>query len=249
MCFTSARAAISIVSVAVLLGAASNTHASLLTNGDFSSSAAGQLTVNGSLSGWTGHGKEGNFGSQTAPPVFVFNPGTSLQLSTLGENGDSFMGNVKFYGATAAPDGGVVVSAIGDSNWAGGISQAVSGLTPGTSYTLTFNWAGAQQQGFSGPTIEDWSVAFGSSTQSTSTVVTPSQSFSGWQSATMTFTADASSDLLNFTAVGLPSGLTPTLLLDNVSLNPTAVPEPATLGLLSLGGIGLLTRRRRRMAV
>src|SRR5579883_1286652 len=89
--------------------------AALIANGNFTSpGTSGQLTVNTSLTSWTGGGKEGNFGSQSTPPVFVFSTGTTLELSTIGVTGDAFMGNVDFYGATAAPGGGPVVAADGD---------------------------------------------------------------------------------------------------------------------------------------
>jgi len=224
---------------------------SILTNGNFSSpGTSGQLTVNSySLTGWTGGGKEGAFGSQTTPPVFVFALGTANQLATTGVMGDAFMGTVDFYGVTAAPGGGAVVAADGDPAWAGSISQTVSGLMVGDTYSLTFNWAGAQQQGFSGPTTEKWQVSFGGSTQTTSTVSTPSQTFEGWQTGSLTFTATSASEALTFLAVGSPSGEPPWLLLNGVSLTDTTsagAPEPGTLLLLGVGGAVLVGSVRRR---
>lgn len=237
-----------LAAVTALILASTNAHAQLV-NGDFAlNSGSGQLTVNSSLTGWTGGGKEGNFGSQTTPPVFVFAAGTTAQLSSTGVNGDAFMGNVKFYNATAAPSGGVVIAADGDPDWAGSIQQTVNGLTPGTDYILSFNWAGAQQQGFLGNTTERWQVTFGSSSQSTATVNTPSQQFIGWQTANMTFTATSVSQVLRFLAVGSPSGEPPWLLLNNVTLASAAAPEPGSLALLAavLGGVGIAARRRKK---
>lgn len=216
----------------------------LVTNGDFADNPGpGQLTVGGyNLPGWTGLGKEGNFGSQTTPPVFVFNLGTADQLATTGVNGDAFMGNVRFYNAVAAPGDGVVLAAAGETDWDGGIRQTISGLTIGDTYTLTFNWAAAQMRGFIGATTGKWQVTFGSSTLSTAIANTPSQSFGGWQTAELEFVATAQSQLLTFQAVGTPAGLQPWLLLNDVSL----VPEPTSLSLLALAAVGALTRRRCR---
>ena len=59
-------------------------------------------------------------------------------------------------------------------------------------------------------------------------------SFSGWTLANFTFTANASSELLSFLAVGTPAGnLPPFALLDGVSL--TAVPEASTWAMMLVG--------------
>jgi hypothetical protein len=232
--------------VVLLAGVRTARAVSGIQNGDFSGNGgSGQLTVNTTLSDWTGGGHEGGFGSQTTPPVFVFTAGTPFAT------GDAFMGTVGFYDSPqlSAPGNGIVVAADGDPAWAGSLSQTVNGLIVGATYDLTFNWAGAQQQGFSGATTESWQVALGSSTQSTATVNTPSQGFSGWQSATMDFVATSPSELLNFTAIGAPSGQPPWLLLNDVQLN--AVPEPSSLLMTGLGGVifvGCRLRHRFRAA-
>lgn len=222
--------------------------ANLVTNGIFAGTP-GQIEFNGSLPGWKGLGTEGPFGNPNRVPVFLFPASGGTQT------GDVFFGNVSFFGNPMSPSGNNFVAADGDPVFAGGIQQTVNGLTAGVDYTLTFNWAGAQQTGFSGPTTERWDVTFGGSTQSTATVNTPSQSFVGWQSATMTFTATSASQLLRFAAVGSPSGQPPWLLLDNVQLNSSlaAVPEPSTLAMVALGLGGLVgaaktARRRSRQA-
>lgn len=240
--------ALPLIAGAALMFASTDAQAQLL-NGNFASNTgSGQLTVGGTaLANWTGGGKEGYFGSPTTPPVFVYALGTTTQLSSTGVNGDGFMGNVKFYGITTTP-GGVVIAADGDPDWAGSISQSLSGLTVGNDYTLTFNWAGAQQQGFSGNTTERWEVSFGSETQSTATINTPSQTFVGWQTASMTFTPTSATQTLKFLAKGTPSGQPPWLLLNNVSMSSvSAVPEAGTVALLLVPGlIGAAYLRRRR---
>jgi len=202
----------------------------------------GQLTVNSyALAGWTDGGTEGFYGSQTTPPVFIFYPASSVLLSSTGVAGDAFMGTVKFYGVTSPGlDGAGVVAAEGDPSRAGSISQTVAGLMAGDTYSLTFNWAGARWIGFSGDTTEKWQVTFGSSTQSTSTEITPSETFAGWQKGSMNFTAPLTSEALTFLAIGEPPGEQPWLLLDSVSLTDTTpssvAPEPGSVVLMGNGG-------------
>jgi len=152
----------------------------------------------------------------------------------------------------------------------GAISQTIGGLTVGATYTLAFEWAAAQQAGFTGATTEGWQVSLGSSTQCTdpsapssglagpctstgSDVVNlGSKDFIGWMDQSMTFTATAVSEVLSFLAIGTDSGnnIPPFALLDDVSLTPnTGVPEPSSLGilavsLLGLGGLGMYRRRK-----
>lgn len=231
----------------VLLLLATREARAQLINGDFSSSTpsgSGQLTVGGyTLTGWTGGGKEGLFGSPTTPPVFVF-PSTGG-----GVTGDGFMGTVSFYGNPTSPNGLRFVGADGDPDWAGSIQQTVGGLTVGASYSLDFNWAGAQQTGYSGATTEQWQVTFGSDTQSTATVNTPSQTFVGWQTASLNFTPTSTSQVLKFLAVGTPGGQPPWLLLNDVRLTSVAaVPEASPLLMSTiLAGLGLVGGLRARL--
>lgn len=243
---TRVRVATALAAVALFFST-SDARAQLVLNGDFSNPGTpGQLTVNTSLANWTGIGKEGNFGSPTTPPVFVF-PTTGGSVA-----GSAFMGSVSFFGNPQGPSGQRFVAADGDPDWAGGIQQTINGLTPGDSYDLNFNWAGAQQTGFSGDTTQKWQVTFGSQTQSTATVNTPSQSFVGWQSATLNFTATSSSQLLTFLAVGTPGGQPPWLLLNNVQMTPqlAVIPEPSSIAIATFVGLcfignGIRARRRK----
>ena len=72
-----------------------------------------------------------------------------------------------------------------------------------------------------------------------------------WQAQRLTFTADATSDVLTFLAVGTPGGAPPISFLDGVSLTAD-VPEPAAWALMLLGVValgGAVRRRRTALAV
>lgn len=130
----------------------------------------------------------------------------------------------------------------------GALEQTISGLTAGHQYTVSFYWAGGQQYGFNGPTTDQLQVSLGGETLSTSVVDVASHGFSGWMQESMTFTADATSDVLSFFAVGTPQGVPPFALLDGVSLVATTAPEPSTVamllsGLVGIGGLVLLRRK------
>jgi hypothetical protein len=129
----------------------------------------------------------------------------------------------------------------------GTLTQNITGLSAGSKYTLTFDYALAQQVGFDGANTNNfWQVGFGSSTKNSTALSIADNGFSGWKTATMTFTANSASQVLSFLAEGSTPGAPPFMLLDGVSLT-AAVPEPETWGMM-LGGIGLvgfLARRRR----
>jgi len=132
----------------------------------------------------------------------------------------------------------------------GVLSQAITGLTPGMSYKLSFDYAMGQQVGFDGINRDNfWQVGFGNTKQESSKLSIENGGFSGWQTATMQFTAQSAEQVLSFLALSNSPGAPPFMLLDNVNLRAD-VPEPSSISMM-LGGFGLLgfmARRRKARA-
>ncbi len=229
----------------------------LITNGSFAITGGSQSFQFGTYNNYTPTGNsagESVAGWATTSYGFIFTPTDTVADSTYGQN------NVQLYSATttpsnsfnnASPTGGNFLAEDSDYGTSA-ITQTVNGLTLGKSYTLTFSWAGAQQTGYSGTSTDLWQVTLGGSPmQSTSVISVPSQGFTGWQTATMTFVATATgSATLSFLAVGTPPNNVPAFaLLANVSL--VAAPEPTGLAVLAVGMLGMvgLARRRRRLGL
>ncbi len=226
----------------------------LVTNGGFETTTNGagyqfESSQSGSpyttATGWTSTNLNGNAYN------FIFASGTADTTGVVGQSGGlslwgSNNGGLDMIPASS-PDGGNFVAADGDYK-TGAISQTINGLTSGATYQVGFWWAASQQKNFDGDTQQYWAVSLGSQTQDSPTYDLPSHGFSGWMYQTFTFTADGSSDVLSFLAVGnLP--IPPFLLLDGVSMQ--SVPEPSSVVLFGLGLMGLVgvkLRRRRRVA-
>jgi hypothetical protein len=147
------------------------------------------------------------------------------------------------------------------------ISQTIS-LPANTQYELSFDTAAAQQTiasgGLGGATTDYWQVSLGSDIEylceggvGQATACSsgnplfsiPSEGFSGWSQEEMIFNSGAGgSEMLQFLAVGTPSGIPPFMLLDSVGLQAVPeVPEPASYALFgtALVLVGFATGRRR----
>jgi hypothetical protein len=170
-------------------------------------------------------------------------------------------------GFTGSPNGGKFVAIDGDFGRSK-LSQTVTGLDTSKTYTLSFEYAGAQQglngTDFSGDTSQKWIVdGIGTSSIEVGPWVNTSRGFTAWNTFSTTFTPSTPSINLSFTpwgnvvGGGEPSGvnsLPPFLLLDNVQIldstppgpptPPTSVPGP--LSLLGVGAAFGMTRRLRR---
>ena len=205
----------------------------------FSGGEGGQGVTN-----WTAAAGTGGNGY-----YIYFSPSIAKTVSATNQwNSTSEMLAASFTGAS--PDGGNFVMIDGDASLNSSISQTIGGLTNGVKYTLVFNWAATQLQSKSGATTEAVKVTFGSVDSYTTAVKnTPTQGFNGWYTETVSFTANASSELLTFFAIGTPTGLPPVVLLDGISLSPpSSVPEPGTITMIGLGAalIVISSRLRRR---
>jgi hypothetical protein len=235
-------------SLALAIGSSAHAATNLLTNGSFESSAYaagtndqfGTVFGGQGVTGWTGNGGYNIWfgGSPQANAITQYSPPAGPST------GEHFSSSFN----ALSPDGGAFVALDGDSNVQGGISQMVTGLDTTKTYTLTFDWAASQFENRAGDTTEQLQVSFGGQTFFTPVLFVPTQTFTGWNTATMFFTPTSSTQLLSFLSVGTPNGLPPMVVLDGASLT---VPEPATwaMMLVGFGGIGAMIRRRRQTLV
>ena len=253
----------------VLPGIQTKARADLLTNGNFATtnlSTSGAIlgAGSGTISGWnlcttSTSCPSSASNSPVATPnngadglVFLYFPGTQAATLT-----DTYGANNFALAQGAAPNT-IPNSSPAGGNWLvadGGTSnnlafyQTLTNLTAGAHYTLTFYTAAGQQLNTGGDTTEDWDVFFGTTslytTQSTPTLSNPHQDFTPWSLVTMVFTANSTSQILEFLAQGTPSGDPPMDFLAGVSLTQTPAPEPSGIALMGLGMIGLVVVRRK----
>jgi hypothetical protein len=238
---TKIMAGIATLGVAASVAGTAQAATNLVTNGSFESltSGPGQLGFNTNATGWTTNGYN-----------FVFAPGTADSTGSNGQYGNLQLwgpGNGSANGLTASsPDGGNYIGNDGAFQ-VGDIHQTINGLTVGHTYVVTFDWAAAQQSGYTGPTTDFWTVGLGNQSYNTSTYQLPTEGFSGWMNQSFSFTAANQSEVLSFLATGTPQGEPPFALLDGVKMYDTAVPEPSSLVAMFAGGLLLVAIIRRRV--
>jgi hypothetical protein len=206
--------AIPVIGLALLI--CGTARANLVTNGDFAlytGTAPKDFFTNVLPTDWSG----GLFDFVDAPGTADMNP----------------LPVYPGFPATS-PIGGNFVQTDSTPSFALPITQSISGLTAGQSYALSFYQAAGQGQGDTGATTDQWEVTLGSSTQFSSLMSIPQGGMFPWETQTLTLTADNTTDLLSFIAIG-SGGVPPQIFLDGVDMEPS-VPEPSAL--LLLAGVG-----------
>ena len=210
------------------LFSAGNVWANLITNGDFSANAASYTT-------WPGYSTAGY---QTSP----YGPtGWTISDVHVGVNGPGT-------GFSAEPFAPTSTAGVNDfafiENQNVNLSQIV-GTTAGQAYTLTYDAAARAGDAAAGLT-DVLEVVLTDTTTSTQIIAdTPAISEAGFNLFSLDFTApSASTDVEFVNKTAYVSGISGTVDVSNVSL--VAVPEPATLGLCAIGGVGLLLIGRKR---
>jgi len=225
-----------------------------VTNGNFSSvgnsaansnAAGNNFQVNatnqyGSVTGWS------TANSPSANPYnLLFHTPVATTQSAVGQYQGT--GREFLWALPSNNDGhGNFMALDGDTTVNGNFFTTLTGLTVGSIYTLSFDWATGQIASRTGATTEGLTVTVGNLVLTLPQRDTPSQGATPWTTVTRNFTATGTSQVLNFLASGTPNGLPPVALLDNVSVT-AAVPEPSTwaLMLLGFGAVGVSLRKRR----
>lgn len=248
-----------VLSFAILAGA-------LLTAG--AASAQANLVVNG---GFEQYGPTGPsfYNTQGVAPFPAYAPVGWTSDEVHGYYGNlilapDYWGNPSEWGYVGVdegfnkvtPDGGNFLVSYTDPNATGGyygaVSQTISGLTVGQTYTLTFYQAASTVFDHTETYSTPWNVTFGNSTQSSPLMSMPASVLhTEWEQVSMNFVATDTSQVLSFLGYGTPNGMPQVIIaaLDGVSLTVAAVPEPSTLSMM-LAAFGLaaalMTSRRRR---
>ena len=263
--------------VAASVALMSSTHAfaaEFIQNGDFeqttingadASATPSEIGLNGyTVANWSSVPAEAGY---TMPYSFIFNPtlGDPAAYSSQSEFGTLTLDTGNHHGlgsdpaTLVSPSGGQFYATLGQvppnsgafEYHPGTLTQTVSGLVVGSTYTLTFLQAAALEpgndnnyDGGSGTRYSGFNVTFGSDGPHQLDIdATPPQGFTPWHQESMAFTATAETQALSFTGIQFQGAYS---LLDDVSLTGAAVPEPTTAALSLVAGVGLLRRSRRR---
>jgi hypothetical protein len=266
---TSAMIGLSAISLSVFGSSAQAVN--LVQNGGFvptgttvSSYIDNQTSTGVTIAGW--NFPISVFGTNTTRTGynFVVPDGAAFQTN-LDANHKSPNGDLKLWGASGQtvndPLGSGWYIASDGVYYPGTIDQTLTGLVINQQYSVTFYQAAGQQDGYvyddgtggpkpsttvkyTGDTTDRWQVSFGGVTKLSTLINLDSQApVSPWQKQTLNFTANASTQLLSFLALGTPDGQPPFALLSSVSVQ--AVPEPFTIIGTLVGGTAAFRLRKK----
>ena len=229
---------------AVLSTCCSFSNAQSVTNGSFEPTAPGQFVNGGddkmiftAAPGWT---------INTGSPDWMYGPGVSLWDTNWDEYFQLGGGIGAAGGIGSSLPSNVVLSP------REGVGQTVSGFTPGNTYTISFSHTnGFIETPLYPPGPGGWELYI----DNTSVMLAPSINVIGsvfplphttdWQTSSYTFVATSNTHKFDFMSYGPGIGSGQNFAvqwLDNVQITP--VPEPASLGLLGLGAMALIRRRK-----
>ncbi|CAM5797871.1 PEPxxWA-CTERM sorting domain-containing protein [Rhizobacter fulvus] len=240
------------IAAGLLITSLSASAQNLVTNGSFETTSgitASSVITNSDLPGWTVNYTGTFAGAAYKFAAVYYSAAAATTTGATGTDDQDPYWVMASLNAKDSSDGGHFIAIDGDPGFSAVLSQTISGLTVGHTYTLSFLMAGAQEDDKFGNTTDSWRVTFGNQTRDSTIITNTTHGFTDWISQSMTFTASSTSQILSFLAVGTPTGLPPVSLLDGVSLVDStvpAVPEPSSWAMLlaGVGAMGFMLRKR-----
>jgi hypothetical protein len=207
-------------------------NANLITNGSFEANNIGNINNNGSAS-WEVFNTIDGWSTYSGAGIEIQTNNTLITVDT--PFGDQYIELDAHNGFGTGTDTNSLMQ------------QEISGLTVGNSYELSYWYIPRTGITNDNGINVHWWADGDTVNQSIITEAIANTTYSravNWEEITTTLIATAETMYLGFAAFGLDNGVGG--LIDNVTL--ATVPEPATLGLLAIGLIGLGAARRYKQS-